>query len=695
MLQKILSAILDFFKKAWKMILRSNTLLRRLKIQQRLILSFLVLSVAPLMLMGVIALAKSNDAISSRIKQYSSELMQQTAMNLETDFVTFEQLAKDVGYQDTLQNYFTDMKKQSADEKMGTILNATNFLRQKVSSHDEITDAAVVTGTADDEQLLMIAKNINPEDVKRIVEKAKAANRGPAWLLVKGVDGADRLVTARELNFSKGGGTLGVIFLAIDASHFSDIYANMKIGTGSQMFIIDENGLILSSNSEKIPLNKEYGDPGFIKKVSELRSEEKTTFNYKDSLATFSYIENNGWYVVALVPFSYINAAGGAITWSVVWIFLGCLLVATALSFIVAASISTHLKKLVNAMKEARNGNLAVELTDASNDEIGLVTQNFNDMLSNIRSLISKVSVSSGHLIESLDRIQTSASSSHAASDQIAITMQEIAKGTTDQAQQISQGVEYTNRLSEGINKVGINVSSVSEFIRDTKDLSENGLSVVRLLKDKASEANSITHKVTLDVNGLNEDMKQIRKIVNAIAQIAEQTNMLALNATIEAARAGEAGKGFSVVATEVKKLADKSKESSTMINTIINNIQARTNETVATANNGSEVVREQMQAVSMTDDAFKKIYSAMENIIEHMSNMKDSVDNMLDSKDDTVRVMENISAVSEEAAATAEEVSASTQEQMSGAEELSRLADKLNGMAQELAEAISIFKIE
>ena len=167
--------------------------------------------------------------------------------------------------------------------------------------------------------------------------------------------------------------------------------------------------------------------------------------------------------------------------------------------------------------------------------------------------------------------------------------------------------LSYTNALADGINKVGGNVTSVSEFIIDAKQLSENGLSVVKLLKEKASETNLVTAKVAEDIASLNDDMKEIRKILHAISSVAEQTNMLALNATIEAARAGEAGKGFSVVATEVKKLAEKSKESSEMINTIINSIQAKAESTVETAQRGNITVNDQMEAVKSTDEAFKK----------------------------------------------------------------------------------------
>ena len=169
---------------------------------------------------------------------------------------------------------------------------------------------------------------------------------------------------------------------------------------------------------------------------------------------------------------------------------------------------------------------------------------------------------------------------------------------------------------------------------------------------------------------------------------------MLSLNAAIEAARAGEAGRGFAVVAEEVKKLADQSKDASIMINNIINAIQYKTEQTVSEANDTSEIIQEQMTAVTQTDTAFNTISKSMREISAYMKNMGDSVRSMVTLKEKTLSSIENISAVSEEAASTSQEVSASTEEQMASAEILTNLSKEMNKMAAELGAAVSLFKI-
>ena len=118
------------------------------------------------------------------------------------------------------------------------------------------------------------------------------------------------------------------------------------------------------------------------------------------------------------------------------------------------------------------------------------------------------------------------------------------------------------NVLSENINTVGDNMKVILDVITNTEQLSRDALASVNTLNNKAVETRNVTNKIVVDINELNTDMKEIRKIVKVIVDIAEQTNLLSLNASIEAARAGEAGKGFEVVAGEVKKLADQSKRS-------------------------------------------------------------------------------------------------------------------------------------
>ena len=172
------------------------------------------------------------------------------------------------------------------------------------------------------------------------------------------------------------------------------------------------------------------------------------------------------------------------------------------------------------------------------------------------------------------------------------------------------------------------------------------------------------------------------------------RSNLLSLNAAIEAARAGEAGLGFAVVAEEVKKLADQSKEASVMISSIIKRIQTKTEITVDAANRSSLIVGKQMEAVYETDNSFKTIFSSMDAISKMINKVESSLKVVLDSKTIVMETMENVSAVSQEAAATSEEVSSSAQEQIASAELLSALAEELSNMAEELEKSIAQFNI-
>jgi methyl-accepting chemotaxis protein len=300
-----------------------------------------------------------------------------------------------------------------------------------------------------------------------------------------------------------------------------------------------------------------------------------------------------------------------------------------------------------------------------------------------------------GSVSKSAARISVSSEQTLAASELIAQTVQDVAKGSSDQAQEVSQSVDYMNLLSDGINKVTNDLSNMYSQILNTENTSKEAISIVRLLNEKANLSKAASHRIVDEINSLSTDMKEIRKILKLIYGIADQTNLLSLNATIEAARAGEAGRGFAVVADEVKKLAEQSKEASIMINNIINMISDKTQRTVAEANNTSNIIQEQVIAVEQTDAAFNTISNSMKDVTSHMNDVEASVGNMLELKEKTLVSMENISAVSEEAAATSEEVSASTEEQMANAEILADLAKGMNEMAKELETVMSRFKIE
>lgn len=679
----------------WEGMIRMSGFLRNVKIRYRLIGSFMILSLVLLGSMGIISHTRSSKAIHAKISDYSIELLKQTTTNVQNSMINYEKMISDLAFSDIIQNQYASVDNLDSFEKMRITSDVVKMFNTK---------GALLGNSINDFGFVPVKEApiaykgfeaIKKEDMERIVKEIKEGGGKAKWSIVQADNGISSLVVGKYIRSVSTNDDIGTILILVNESLFSNVYKDMKIGEGSEMFIADSKGLVYSSGSVDIPVNQEFKDQDFINMLVQQKAAKVPSFNYKNYLVTYSYIESQDWHVIGRIPFTYLNKEVNSIAASMLLLVAICIVLATGLSLIISTSISSPLNKLTDIMKEAKKGNLTMDVRDTGRDEISDVLLNFNDMLANMRLLVSRVGSSAQKVSNYSEKIALSSEQSYAISEQIAATIQDVAKGASEQANEITNAVDNTNELAEGINRVGSNMKAVDKEVTNTRQLKGEVLNTAAMLMDKAVETDNVSGKIVEDINSLNSDMKEIKNIVKVIIAITDQTNLLSLNAAIEAARAGEAGKGFAVVAEEVKKLADQSRTATVTINNIIGSILNKTELTVTAANNGSVIVKQQMEAVQKTNDVFKVIFNGMESITENIENMRASVGGMLTAKDKTMEIIENISTVSEEAAATSEEVAASTQEQMTGAEELANLAKELTAMAQELNAAITSFKVE
>lgn len=671
-------------------------LLRNSKIKTRLIISFVLLCFIPLAIVSLISYNNSSKAIESKIKTYSVEVVKGIGMNIETEIKQIEDMCIDIYSNLSLREYLESFKSLSVTEQSKTTYLINNIIKPKlaqkpyISAGNILLDDETIFGFGEislDKALLKAQIEITDQDSSK-------------FYLSNGINLNDEPVIfiSKQMK-SNTSQKIGTLVITIREDHFSKIYSEVNVGDNAEVYILDSNGLVVSSrNPNGIPINKELVDKSMIKEIAANDSAEIYSFHYSsegnDYLVAFSKIKEADWFVACTIPYSYLTSESVNLRNNIIYVGVVCLIFAIAVSLIIASSISKPLNAIKSKMSEAKDGKLDVRYKDNSKDEISQIGNSFNEMISNIRFLVKQVDDSTTKVSAEAEKLTGTSSMTYKLAEQVTKAVEDITKGTLDQAEEAVQCVAYMNNLSEGINSVESEINIVANTINDAKSLSEESLEIVNDLYSKSTVTKQVSYEVVEGIKSLSSDLILIKDILKLITGISEQTNLLSLNASIEAARAGEAGRGFTVVAEEVKKLADQSKEASSNIDDIIQNIQKRAEATVIVANNASNIVEDQMRSVGQTDEAFKTIFQKMNHLYKNFDMVSNSTKNILKIKNETTNAIEKISTGLEATAASIEEVSASAEEQMASSELLSVLAKDLSNMSETLITAVSAFKI-
>lgn len=238
------------------------------------------------------------------------------------------------------------------------------------------------------------------------------------------------------------------------------------------------------------------------------------------------------------------------------------------------------------------------------------ITNTINQATSAISSSSMEIAATVAQQERTANLQATSVHQTTATMDELGASSRHAAEQAESSAASARQLLKLAESSTAGANKV---LSLAEEGTQSVKETLEK----ISTLKDKVEE-------IYEQIIRLNQQTSQIGKIINLVSDIANQTNILALNASVEAVRAGEYGKGFGVVATEIRKLADRSKESADKINTIVTDIQNSISSTVMVTDEGKRKAEESIAMSRQTAEAFKNVAQAIANII--LSNQENSV---------------------------------------------------------------------
>lgn len=276
-------------------------------------------------------------------------------------------------------------------------------------------------------------------------------------------------------------------------------------------------------------------------------------------------------------------------------------------------------------------------------------------------------------------------------SNNMAITMNEVAIGVVSQAESISQ---ISEMMSDADNKV----SEISNF---SKHLADTSLSTSQIVIDGTERLNHMERQIDIinttvtdsltTVQELEKSMDDINRFLSGINQIADQTNLLALNAAIEAARAGEAGKGFAVVADEVRKLAEQSSNAVKEIGTIIGDIKYKTKLVLEKVQKGSTAAKEGEVIIGQVNEGFEAIELSFRSIDGYISSEFRMIENVSSIFTQIRTQAESIANISEEHSTATEEILAIANEQNTSIESIYELMHNINSSSTSLQKMVSV----
>ena len=299
--------------------------------------------------------------------------------------------------------------------------------------------------------------------------------------------------------------------------------------------------------------------------------------------------------------------------------------------------------------------------------------------------ILSKILYAANLLDSNAKEVQNFMAEFNISIGQVSGAIDEISKGAQNTSENMMQQSEATERIRELIRVT-------SELSRQMGELSNNsindvneGLHVVNLLNDKAAIVNQRSLKVEKQMAELESKTTEILGITTIISDISAQTNLLSLNASIEAARAGEAGKGFAVVADEIRQLADQSKQSSTKIYTIINELNDTVKNCVEQIHSMKNANQEQNEFIVNTKNIYSNISENTSKFSDNVKEVNSQIKTIVESNESIIDSINKIAAVSEETAASSEEANAMANANLQNVEELMIKINEIISTADEM----------
>ena len=400
--------------------------------------------------------------------------------------------------------------------------------------------------------------------------------------------------------------------------------------------------------------------PGIMKEVLlALRTENKAAADAHDALMALQIREAKNAYEDQ-------NSAhrSGTILFTI--IVLGGLMGAGGFGLFLSRSISTPINTSVAIAQAIADGDLTRPVPQGGSDEAGQLLAAFSRMQEALRAMVSGAQKSAQELARSAETLRATAHQS--------------AVATEAQSEAASSMAADVEEMSVSIDHVRDNARDARGTATSAGEESRAGGAVVHSSAEEMQHISSAVNEAAGVIRELEAYSNEISAIINVIREVADQTNLLALNAAIEAARAGEQGRGFAVVADEVRKLAERTTESTHTIATVIDKVQAGARRAAQEMENGVARVNQGVNLAHQAGDSITGIQASTERVGAAIADIGTALDEQSAASQEITRGVERIASMAEENSASVRQTSTA--------------AERLHDLAGQLESSVARFRV-
>ena len=660
-------------------------------ISAKLVVTGCIAVLIPLVVVGVIAITKSTDALLNIGQQNAKDRAHNLANTVETTFdLQSETVAAFAEGRDVI-DVLSKVKEVGAENAVPDLAQLRQEMKRKFKVLDEHFLGIFVT---DDSGLLITGELANGKEYKGsnvatrgYFQEAKQTGNAVIGDIVRSKSTGKLIYVASAPVKSDDGTFLGIFGMSIKAQAIVDIVSGKKVGETGYAFMVNQKGIIVSHPNAKFILELDLKTLKGMEEITRsMLSGAAGVQNYvfKDvgKIAGYAPVSSKKWSIASTQDEDEFLVSPREIRNSLIAIIIAAQIIVGLLIYFASKSITNPINQAVEGLKDIAEGegDLTMRLDVSSKDEVGEMAKWFNTFIEKLQNIIIKIAdnassidVSSNRLSDvSSELLEKSDDTSQRATN-VAAASEEMTANLNNVAAAMEQSATNTNMVAAASEEMTATITEIAENAEKARAISSEAVGQAQNASGKMTELGGAADK--------------IGKVTETITEISEQTNLLALNATIEAARAGEAGKGFAVVANEIKELAKQTAEATLDIKTLIDDVQRTTKSAGGEINQISSVIGGVNEIVST-------IATAVE---EQTATTQEIANNIAQASQGIQEVNENVnqsSTVSADITKDITEVSSAAQSISDNSNEVKHSATDLQTRSKELNSIVGSFKV-